>query len=335
MSGVHDTPDAPASGGTALVVSRFAAERVQEWDAFVRHSRNGTFLFKRGYMDYHADRFVDNSLEIRDATGAMIALLAADRSGDVVRSHAGLSYGGFVIGEKMTVRIMGEVFAIVRAALRADRVSHVLYKVIPPIYHAGPADEDLYWLFRYGARLYRRDVLSVVEYAHRSPIQERRERALKKAKRTGVVVRETDDFAAFWAILDTSLRTRYRLTPVHSVAEIMLLAGRFPDAIRLFAAYVDDAMVAGAVVYISRAVCHVQYNAASESGRRCGGLDLVLDHLLATYAGHVRFFDFGACTERDGRYLNTGLVEYKESFGARTVVQDMYEWDLATELAAT
>jgi hypothetical protein len=28
--------------------------------------------------------------------------------------------------------------------------------------------------------------------------------------------------------------------------------------------------------------------------------------------------------------LNAGLVEYKESFGARTVVHDIYTWDLTT-----
>lgn len=332
MNAAHGTPNAPASINAGILVNRYASARAGAWDTFVRASRNGTFLFERGYMDYHADRFVDYSLEIRDAAGALVALLPADRAGDVVRSHAGLSYGGFIIGERMTARLMGEVFAAVRDALRTDGVSRVVYKTMPTIYHAGPADEDLYWLFRYGARLYRRDVLSVVEYTRRSALQERRERSLKKVRRTGLAVRETDDYDGFWAILDANLRTRYRVVPVHSASEITLLASRFPDAIRLVAAYADEIMVAGAVVYVSREVCHVQYNAASEAGKQLGALDLTLDHLLDSYAGRVRFFDFGACTERDGGYLNTGLVEYKESFGARTVVHDMYEWDLATEL---
>ena len=32
------------------------------WDEFVRLSKNGTFLHKRAYMEYHADRFEDHSL---------------------------------------------------------------------------------------------------------------------------------------------------------------------------------------------------------------------------------------------------------------------------------
>ena len=35
-----------------------------EWDSFVRLSKNGTFLFERGFMDYHSDRFDDCSLMI-------------------------------------------------------------------------------------------------------------------------------------------------------------------------------------------------------------------------------------------------------------------------------
>ena len=43
-------------------VVRYAPESAGIWDAFVRSSRNATFLHERGYMDYHADRFQDHSL---------------------------------------------------------------------------------------------------------------------------------------------------------------------------------------------------------------------------------------------------------------------------------
>ena len=43
-------------------IKRYSDRCKDEWDDFVRDSRNGTFLFMRGYMDYHADRFADFSL---------------------------------------------------------------------------------------------------------------------------------------------------------------------------------------------------------------------------------------------------------------------------------
>ena len=36
----------------------------QEWDNMVENSANGTFLFKRNYMEYHAHRFIDFSLMV-------------------------------------------------------------------------------------------------------------------------------------------------------------------------------------------------------------------------------------------------------------------------------
>lgn len=36
------------------------------------------------------------------------------------------------------------------------------------------------------------------------------------------------------------------------------------------------------------------------------------------------YLDFGISNENDGRYLNLGLIEQKEGFGARTVVHDFY-----------
>ena len=92
--------------------------------------------------------------------------------------------------------------------------------------------------------------------------------------------------------------------------------------------------MAGALAYVSRDVCHVQYNAADAEGKQIGALDVALAHLMDSYAGRVRYFDFGASTEDGGRTLNAGLVSYKEGFGARTVVHDMYEWELTSRAEA-
>ena len=43
-------------------IRRYTPEKADEWNRFVAQSKNGTFLFDRRYMDYHADRFQDHSL---------------------------------------------------------------------------------------------------------------------------------------------------------------------------------------------------------------------------------------------------------------------------------
>ena len=112
-----------------------------EWNEFVARSKNGTFLFDRRYMDYHSDRFADSSLMVyRD--GRLFALFPANREGDVLCSHRGLTYGGLVTGPSATASAVVEAFEAVNAYLRGEGLRRVVYKAVPWIYHRVPAEED-------------------------------------------------------------------------------------------------------------------------------------------------------------------------------------------------
>ena len=52
--------------------------------------------------------------------------------------------------------------------------------------------------------------------------------ALNKARRAGIVVSESNDYAGYWQVLNEVLASRHSTRPVHSVAEMTLLQSRFP-----------------------------------------------------------------------------------------------------------
>jgi hypothetical protein len=312
-------------------VEKYADSLKGTWDEFVRASKNGTFLFIRDYMDYHRDRFQDHSLIVRDEKDKPIALLPANRKGNLLSSHDGLTYGGFVVDGRMALPLMTKAFEAVIQYLTEKGFRKLMYKTIPYIYHCLPSEEDRCCLFQTKGRCFRRDVLTVIDYHDRVDYQERRSRSIKKAMNHTLEVRETSDYEQFWEFLSENLFTRYGRKPVHTVEEIRLLASRFPDNIKLFASYKRNLMNAGAVLYLSRNVCHVQYNATHPRGKESGALDLLMDYLIRLHSLTHRYFDFGVSSEENGRYLNTGLVEYKEGFGGRTVVHDFYEVDLPVE----
>ena len=60
-----------------------------------------------------------------------------------------------------------------------------------------------------------------------------------------------------------------------------------------------------------------------------GVADLVFDSIITHYSTRKKYFDFGISTEKGGSYLNRGLAAYKESFGARAIMYDTYEVDVA------
>jgi hypothetical protein len=190
-------------------IVRYTPDRAEEWDAFVRHSKNATFLFYRGYMDYHADRFADYSLMFYDK-GRLCALLPANRKGDVLQSHAGLTYGGLLMDAKTTAAATVTLFAELNDYLRSQGFRRVLYKCIPWIYHQMAAEEDLYALCRTcNARLQERDLGTCI--IQRSAIRwERvRRRALKRAQEAGLTVERSTDYAGFWQVLNDNLRLKY------------------------------------------------------------------------------------------------------------------------------
>jgi hypothetical protein len=296
------------------------------WDALVARSRTGNLLHRRGYMDYHADRFTDCSL-IVEREGEPVAVFPASRNGRVVTSHGGLTYAGLLSTSALRTESTLAVFTQMAAHYRAAGMRRVLYKAVPRVFHAYPAEEDLYALHRLGARLVRRDVSSVVALREGYRFSSERQRDIRHARQAGVRVEAGGDLAAFHALLSEVLR-RHGATPTHSLDELRLLQGRFPQQIVLHTAYVDDTLQAGALVYDFGRTVHTQYLAASDEGRRHDALSLLLAELVGSVYADRHYFSFGISTEQEGRVLNGGLVTQKERFGARAVVHDFYEWPL-------
>ncbi|MBL4811297.1 MAG: GNAT family N-acetyltransferase [Rhodobacteraceae bacterium] len=304
----------------------YSADQTELWNEFVADSRNGTFLFNRNYMDYHADRFTDASLMLR-LDGKLIGLLPANRDGDVLISHSGLTYGGLVLDQTVGLDHVRAMLGAVIDAGRAQGCHRLIYKTIPSIYHRAPAQEDLWALHEIGATLIRRDALAVVPDGAR-PNRGRRRDISRAGRRQITVHRGVDDWAGFWNILSAQLAARHDATPVHSVAEMALLAERFPDDISLWTAQRDGALLAGSVLYRTPTCLHCQYSAASDLGRETRAMDLIHDAAIKLAHEHSLCFDFGISSEAGGTVLNAGLQVYKEGFGARAVMHDYYEINL-------
>lgn len=310
-----------------FTLSAYTPADAERWDALVARSRNGSFLHQRGYMDYHADRFDDASLLV-ERNGEPLAAFPANAEYGQVTSHGGLTYAGLITTRAMRAEWALEVFERIGDHYRAQGVRRIVYKAVPHVFHAYPADEDLYALHRLGARLKRRDVSSVIALREPFHFAEGRRRAINKARKSALQIRTTTDLAAFHGLLSEVLRSRHGAVPTHSLAELNLLQRRFPQQIVLHEAHAGDELLAGALVYDFGRVVHTQYLAASEAGRDANALNLLLAELIEHVYADRHYFSFGISTEREGRVLNGGLVTQKEHFGARAVVHDFYEWDL-------
>lgn len=316
---------APKKAEIAIIVKRFENNESHEWNEFVKSSKNGTFLFEREYMDYHADRFADCSLMFRDENEKLIAVLPANLKDDAIVSHGGLTFGGIVSGNRMKTPLMLTIFDSLSEFVRGAGLNRIVYKAVPHIYHRQLAEEDLYALFRSKARLVRRDVSTTIYQNERLPLSKGRKWATAQSRKSNLEIRESRDFETFMRLEAELLAAKYNAVPVHTAAEIELLANRFPDNIKLFGAFADNEMQAGVVIYENPTVAHAQYIASTDEGKKKFALDAVLQFLINERYVGKRYFDFGISTEQRGLYLNSGLIDFKESWGGRATVYDAYE----------
>lgn len=309
-------------------VRRYTPDRADEWNEFVARAKNGTFLFDRQYMDYHADRFADHSLMFyRD--GVLCALLPANESDATLYSHQGLTYGGLVMDYKLTAADTLQLFADLNSHLHRIGISRVVYKAIPWIYHQLPSEEDLYALTQVcGARLSVRELSTTIMLQRNIRWSRIRRRGVKRAEDAGIVVGVSQGFDAFWPVLEANLLTNHQVHPVHTVDEMKLLHSRFPKHIVLYTATLNGEVIGGVVMYLTPQVAHAQYSSATPEGKRLGVLDAIYDRIMHQDMKDYPYFDFGKSTEDAGHILNEQLVFQKEGFGGRAVCYDTYEWNL-------
>lgn len=307
-------------------IIRYEASMAKRWDEMVKLSRNGTFLHERGYMDYHSDRFTDCSLvAMRD--GKACALLPACIDGDTLYSHRGLTYGGWLLPLKhFDATVMVEVMDAAIEWMGSNGIKGMVYKPVPHIYHRYPCEEDLYALFRHGAQLVETNISTTIDLTCPLPLDRGNKSGSNAARKAGIQVGPSGDWEGYWQLLSSLLDERYGTRPVHTLEEMRLLQGRFPDNIRLYSATLGGELLAGVVMYLCAPVAHCQYIGATPHGKDSKALTLLFDHLIAEHQRlGYRYFDFGISNEDHGRYLNEGLVRQKSRLGGRGIVYNTLE----------
>ena len=310
----------------SFTIRKYQSSDYSLWNEFVANAKNATFLFHRDFMEYHQDRFEDFSLLIFDEKNLLKAILPANRVGENLYSHQGLTYGGLVLQQKSKFQ---EVIGMMKTILQFLQNQHIVslqLKQLPTIYHESPSDEMEYLSFILNAKLCRRDCLSVINLETDFEFSSSRAEGIKRGTDLELEWKEEQDFTSFWnEILIPNLDQKFKTKPVHSLEEITFLKSKFPNNIRQFNVYKQGKIIAGTTVFESDFVSHSQYISADDSKNTTGSLDFLHNRLITYTFRNKKYFDFGISNENQGKNINNGLLFWKEGFGARTVIQNFYE----------
>ena len=281
-------------------------------------------MINRDYMDYHSDRFEDHSLLVYE-NGSLLGCMPANQGDKILYSHQGLSFGGLYIkGKYNRAEKVGSIVHAIVEYSRQQKISKLVYKLAPSIYHKRPANADYYALRLLHIVDEHCHLSSTVCLSEEIRFNSLRKRMVKKATKEGVVVDlNSQEWEKYWLILEKRLRERFGKAPVHTLDEIQLLHRRFPGNIKLSSVF-DDAsnvMLGGVVIFETGKVAHAQYISVDSQSESLGVLDFLFAELIQHYKSReFTYFDFGISTEDDGRFLNAGLCSFKEGFGASSTL---------------
>ncbi len=299
------------------------------WNAFVSNSPNATFLFNRSFMDYHSDRFSDFSLMIFSSK-KLVAILPANRVGDTVYSHQGLTYGGLVVTDKTKIDDVISILKEILQYLEQQSIKVLQIKVLPSIYCKAPSEAIEYALFLAKATLIRRESGSTINLNSKFKYSTQKKYAISVASKKELSIQENSELDIFYNfILIPNLKETFSAKPVHSLEEMQSLQKAFPKNIRNFFVYHKNVMVAGAILFETDTLAHTQYISADKSKMELNALNFLFDYLIKDVFPNKKYFDFGTSNMENGQKLNAGLAYWKESFGARTIVQDCYKVETA------
>ena len=300
-----------------------------DWNNFVDISKNSTFLFKREFMDYHAEKFEDYSLLIF-YNSDLIALFPCNIRDGEVYSHEGLSYGGVIVKSDLKFLKYLELFTYLLKYFNEKSIKKLYIKQIPSIYNSSFNGELDYLSFVTGAKIYRRDIISVIDMQNENKISKDRLQGYKRGKKNKLEIKETDDLDEFWnSILIPTLLNRHHVNPVHSLHDIKKLKRVFNKNIKQFNVYHEDQIVAGTTVFLTKNVAHVQYIGSNSDKNSLGSLDFLFYNLITEHLSSYKYFDFGNSHEQQGMKINKGLNYWKEGYGARSLTHDFYEINIS------
>ena len=248
-------------------------------------------------------------------------------------SHPGASMGSFVVPEDLSFADTLEIVAQLAEYAKANQFDSIRLTQPPTIYSRRLSHYVDFALQKNGYKYAKREISSVLFLEETiaenlAKFKTTHRRAVRKAEKSGIIVKQSNAYDEFYSILKKNLSIRHNTKPTHTLNELLQLKELFPDKVNLFGAYIDDKMVAGVVNFVaSDNVVLAFYISHDEDYQEARPINLLF-YKIFEWAIEKQFhvFDFGIFTVNEEP--NMGLARFKENFGASGQFRDTLELQL-------
>ncbi len=310
---------------------RFNESEHKFWDKFVQEANNGTIFHERKFLNYHPkERFNDHSLIFMEKNKPIALFPAVDimlEGKRTLLSHRGSSYGGVVQPVSQGVEKNVKIVKALSKYAKQEGFEVVTMTLPPDIYNQQLNNYLEFACFLEGYHYQKREISSVLKLEDNiedniAKFKSTHRTAYRRGEKMGVLVKETEDYESFYAILENNLNIRHGVKPTHTLDELKDLKSRYPERIRLYGAFVDNTMIAGLVMFdANKLVTLAFYISHDETYQEYRGVNVLFKEVIAdSIKRGFHYLDYGIFTVN--QEPNYGLARFKENFGSGGVFRD-------------
>ena len=326
---------------TALRIESYQPSFEAEWDAFIDESLNGTFLQSRRFLNYHKNRFIDDSL-LFFRGGKLVCVCPAcavdESGGKTFWSHKGSTFGGLVLAEdECRAEKILEIINLLKQYLNDNGYNKAVLKITSDLFSLKSADLLEYCLWKEGFNDFC-EISTYVDLAecptdYGTIFNATRRNERNRWKKEGAYFTELfteKEISVFYDLLANNLK-KHEASPVHTLVELIdLKFERLPHEMSFYGTFLDNEMVAGCLLFkfLKAKTIHLQYMATHQ------GAALLPSPAAFTYgsilekASEQGFLkaSWGTSTFEQGRVLNNSLIKFKESLSNHYSQNKIYQW---------
>jgi len=318
----------------SITIHKYKKEDLDNWENFIVVANNGTLFHKRQFINYHPKgKFIDHSL-IFKKKGNIICVLPATivktNNAKMLISHPGTSIGSFVIKEQLSFKDSIEIVKRLSEYSSSLHLDSIKLIQPPQVYYKYPTNYIDFSLRKEGYSYLNRELSSYIKLNNNIDdillrFKSTHRTALRKAEKSGVQITISEQFGKFYKILKNNLSKRHNVQPTHKLNEIQKLKTMFPEKIFLFAAYLNNKIIAGVIIFIlNDRVVLAFYISHDKKYEALRPLNLLMYSIITWCIDKkYKIFDFGTFTLNEKP--NLGLARFKEYFGAAGIFRDSLE----------
>jgi hypothetical protein len=307
-----------------------------KWDAFISNSANETIFHSYRFLNYHGQRFANNSHHIVfEKSGNILAVMPMaifeEDGAQIAKSPYAASYGGIVTKYRPSYSDSKLLVESLIDYLKTNAITKLT--ITPPIHvcDASHSDTFLFAFLEQGFKIVNSDISSVIPLTdtdiERNVFTSRARNMARKAENNGVSITFRADIEPFWMLMEKTF-SKHGTNSTHNKKEWEWLCTNLPDDIWCDVAFIGDTPVAG--------VGHVKINSRVDSSfYLCSDPEyqntqaltyLVYNSVLQAKKSGFSFFDFG--TSSVNMVARENIFRFKESFGAEGVFRHTLQIEL-------